>query len=185
MLTGVGGQGVQLAAQVLGRAAVHEGREVMMLGTYGGTMRGGSTDSTLVFADEPISAPPIVSRTWAAIAMHHQFWAPTAKKLRPGGVVVLNSSVFEAEVDREAFRVFDVPAITIAGEVGNAMGASLVLAAAFARATGLVGIDALVEAMRDSVPSYRTQHLVTNEKALRAGFEALPAQAAPAWGEAA
>ncbi len=49
MLTGVGGQGVQLAAQVLGRAAVHEGREVMMLGTYGGTMRGGSTDSTLVF----------------------------------------------------------------------------------------------------------------------------------------
>ena len=34
--TGIGGQGVQLAAQVFARAAVKEGRVVMMLGTYGG-----------------------------------------------------------------------------------------------------------------------------------------------------
>ena len=70
ILTGVGGQGVQLAAQVLARAAVVEGRFVMLLGTYGGTMRGGNTDSTLVVADEPITAPPIVSRVWAVVAMH-------------------------------------------------------------------------------------------------------------------
>ena len=30
-----------------------EGREVMLLGSYGGTMRGGNTDSTLVVADAP------------------------------------------------------------------------------------------------------------------------------------
>ena len=62
LFTGVGGQGVQLAAQVLARAAVLEGRHVMLLGTYGGTMRGGNTDATLVVADAPISTPPIVSR---------------------------------------------------------------------------------------------------------------------------
>ena len=73
MLTGIGGQGVQLAAQVLARAAMVEERQVMLLGTYGGTMRGGNTDSTLVVADAPIEAPPIVSRTWAVIAMHHRF----------------------------------------------------------------------------------------------------------------
>jgi Pyruvate/2-oxoacid:ferredoxin oxidoreductase gamma subunit len=65
LLTGVGGQGIQLAAQVLARAGVADGREVMLLGTYGGTMRGGSTDSCLVIADEPIRTPPIVSRVWA------------------------------------------------------------------------------------------------------------------------
>src|SRR5690606_41928167 len=42
MWTGIGGQGVQLAATILARAATLEGREVMSLGTYGGTMRGGN-----------------------------------------------------------------------------------------------------------------------------------------------
>jgi Pyruvate/2-oxoacid:ferredoxin oxidoreductase gamma subunit len=44
LLTGIGGQGIQLAAQVLARAAVASGLEVMLFGSYGGTMRGGPTD---------------------------------------------------------------------------------------------------------------------------------------------
>src|SRR5262245_49232650 len=78
MITGIGGQGVQLAAQVLARAAMLDGREVMYLGVYGGMMRGGNTDSTVVVADSPIEAPPVVSHTWSAIALHDEFWAPVA-----------------------------------------------------------------------------------------------------------
>jgi Pyruvate/2-oxoacid:ferredoxin oxidoreductase gamma subunit len=183
ILTGVGGQGVQLAAQVLARAAVLEGRHVMLLGTYGGTMRGGNTDSTLVVADEPITAPPIVSRVWSVLAMHHQFWGPAQAKMRPGCVVVLNHPVFAAPIDRRAHRVFEVPAGEIATRIGSPLAASMVLAAAHARITGLVGLDALVAGMRESVPSYRRQHLEANERALRAGFESAPAEAAPAWTE--
>ena len=43
------------------------------------------------------------------------------------------------------------------------------------------GVEAWVSAMRELVPPYRTQHLVANEAALRAGFDAGPANAAPAW----
>ena len=50
--------------------------------------------------------------------------------------------------------------------------------------TGLVGIDALVEAMEQALPPYRRQHARPNERALRAGFEAAPRAAAPAWAEA-
>ena len=46
LFTGIGGQGVQLAAKVLALAATRDDREVMSLGTYGGTMRGGKTDAT-------------------------------------------------------------------------------------------------------------------------------------------
>jgi 2-oxoglutarate ferredoxin oxidoreductase subunit gamma len=181
ILTGVGGQGVQLAAQVLARAAVAEGRFVMLLGTYGGTMRGGNTDSTLVVADEPITAPPIVSRVWSVVAMHHQFWGPAQARMRPGSIVVVNHPVFAAEIDRSAHRVFEVPAVEIATQIGSPLSASMVLAAATARLTGLVGVDALVAGMRESVPSYRRQHVEANEKALRAGFEAVAPGAAPAW----
>jgi Pyruvate/2-oxoacid:ferredoxin oxidoreductase gamma subunit len=181
ILTGVGGQGIQLAAQVLARAAVLEGRSVLLLGTYGGTMRGGNTDSTLVVADGPISSPPIVSRAWSVIAMHHQFWAPARAKLRPGSIVVVNHPVFAGELDRGAQRVFEIPAADIAARAGSPMAAAMVLVAAHARITGLVGLESLVAGMRESVPPYRRQHLEANEKALRAGFAHPEPGAAPAW----
>ena len=165
LVTGVGGQGVQLAAQVLARAAVLEGRHVMLLGTYGGTMRGGNTDATLVVADAPISTPPIVSRAWALCAMHHQFFAPLRGKLRDGSLVLVNSSVFQAPLDRDAWQVFDVPAGARAAELGSPV----------------VALASLEEAMGACVPSYRRQHVETNERALRAGFELAQDDAAPAW----
>jgi 2-oxoglutarate ferredoxin oxidoreductase subunit gamma len=61
------------------------------------------------------------------------------------------------------------------------MAAAMVLVAAHARITGLVGLDALVAGMRESVPPYRRQHLEANERALRAGFAHAARDAAPAW----
>ena len=185
MLTGIGGQGVQLGAQVLARAAIREGRHALLFGSYGGTMRGGPTDSTLIVADRPVSAPPVVARVWGAVAMHHAFFEPVRAKLRRGAVVVLNASLFEGDVDRAAHRVFDVPATQIASDLGSGLAASMVLVAAFASITGLAGAESLVAAMRDCVPARRAEHVATNERALRAGFDAVPSGAAPAWEAAA
>ena len=57
----------------------------------------------------------------------------------------------------------------------------MVLAAAYAALTGLVAVESLVEAMRESVPSYRRQHLESNEKALRTGYDSVEPGLAPAW----
>jgi Pyruvate/2-oxoacid:ferredoxin oxidoreductase gamma subunit len=181
MLTGIGGQGVQLAAQVLARAAIREGRFAMLFGVYGGVMRGGNTDSTLVVADGPIAAPPILSRTGSAIAMHHQYFEPLRRKLRPSALLFLNAGLFEGEVERGAYRVVEVPATQLAAEVGSALAGSLVMAGAYAAYTGLVGLGSLVEGMRESLPPYRQQHAELNRKALELGFGAVPAGAAPVW----
>ncbi len=181
VLTGVGGQGVQLAAQVLARAAAAEGRNAMVFGLYSGAMRGGSSDSTVVVADGPIQAPPIISHAWSAVVMHHKFWAPIVPKLRQSAVVLLNSSLFEGAVDRGAHRVFDVPATDIAAGLGNLLGASMVMVGACAGITGLVGLESALEGMRESLPPYRQQHVIANEEAIRAGFESVEALAAPAW----
>jgi Pyruvate/2-oxoacid:ferredoxin oxidoreductase gamma subunit len=183
--TGIGGQSIQLGAQILARAAVLEGRQVMLLGTYGGTMRGGNTEATLVVADAPISTPPIVSQTWAALVMHHRYWEALRPKLRPGGVVAINSTLFEGALDREQQRVLDVPATRIATDQDAPLSACLVLVAAFANATELLGLDSLLAGMRESLPPYRRQHLEANEKALRAGFAAASAEKAPAFPERA
>jgi 2-oxoglutarate ferredoxin oxidoreductase subunit gamma len=180
LITGIGGQGIQLAAQVLARAATIEGREVMFLGLYGGMMRGGNTDSTVVVADAAITAPPVVSRAWAAIAMHDEFFAPVEAKLRPGSMVLVNDATFDAEV-REDVAVHRVPATAVAADLGNPLGGSMVMLGAFCATTGIVGVGAAVEAMRASIPPYRTQHIEANERAILAGTELLPAGEYLAW----
>jgi Pyruvate/2-oxoacid:ferredoxin oxidoreductase gamma subunit len=187
LLTGIGGQGVQLAAQVIARAASREGRPTMLFGVYSGMMRGGNSDSTVVVGDGAagagagIEAPPLVSHAWSAIVMHHKYWEPMVAKLQPGAVVVVNSSLFEGSADRTAWRVFDVPATDVAAELGNPMAASMALAGAYVGLTGLVELDSLVEGMRESIPAYRRQHVEANEAAIRAGFDRVERLAAPAW----
>jgi Pyruvate/2-oxoacid:ferredoxin oxidoreductase gamma subunit len=183
LITGIGGQGVQLAAQVVARAATLEGRDVMFFGVYGGMMRGGPTDSTVVVADAPITSPPVVSRAWSAIAMHDEHWAPLVPRLRPGAVVFVNDETFTTRVDGDVI-VHRVAATEIAADLGNRLGGGMVMVGAYAGVTGLVDVDSLVAAMRASIPSYRVQHAEDNERALRAGWELLPRETSPAWASA-
>jgi Pyruvate/2-oxoacid:ferredoxin oxidoreductase gamma subunit len=180
LITGIGGQGVQLAGQVLARAATLEDRYVMLFGLYGGMMRGGNTDGTVVFGDAPLLTPPLVSRSFSAIGMHDEFWAPIEAKLRPDALVLVNDSTFAHEIAAPCV-VHRIDATGIATELGHALGGSMVMTGAYAAITGIVSIDSLVTAMTESIPSYRTQHIAANEGALRAGFDAVEANTYPAW----
>ena len=184
LLTGIGGQGVQLAAQVLARAATLEGREVMYLGLYGGMMRGGNTDSTVVIADAPITAPPVVSRAWSAIAMHDEFWEPLESKLRADGLVLVNDATFEHEITAPV-NVVRLQATELAAEIGNPQAGTMVMVGAYSALTGLITLDSAIEAMQESIPSYRRQHIEANERALRAGHNAVTPGLYPAWQEVA
>jgi 2-oxoglutarate ferredoxin oxidoreductase subunit gamma len=181
LLTGIGGQGVQLAAQLVARAAIIDGREAMLFGCYGGMMRGGNTDATIVVADGPISAPPTVPVAWASIVMHHDYWSFVRDRLRPGSVVLVNSTVFAGDLDRTDLHVIDLAATDLAVDVGNIMAATVVMVGALSALTGLVSLEALLDAVPQSLPPYRTQHIALNQAALRAGFAAVPLGALPAW----
>jgi 2-oxoacid:acceptor oxidoreductase gamma subunit (pyruvate/2-ketoisovalerate family) len=184
LLTGIGGQGIQLAAQVLARAAIAEGRQVQMFGSYGGMMRGGNTEATVVVADGLIEAPPTVTDTWSAIFMHHDFSESTRAKLRPGSLVLVNTTVFEGTFDTNTYRVVEVAATDVAVDLGNIMTASMVMLGAYVAATDMVTLDSVNGAIAASLPSYRVQHVARNVDAVRAGFDAAPRGIAPAWGAA-
>jgi Pyruvate/2-oxoacid:ferredoxin oxidoreductase gamma subunit len=185
VMTGIGGQGIQLAAQVLARAALSEGREVQIFGSYGGMMRGGNTEATLVVADGAIEAPPTVADAWSAIFMHHDFSGPTRAKLRPGSLVLVNTTVFEGSFDPVEYHVVEVPATDLAVDLGNIMTASMIMLGAYVAATGIVGLDSLDAAVSESLPAYRAQHVARNVAAIGAGFEFAPRDVAPAWSEVA
>lgn len=181
MLTGIGGQGVQLCAKALAVGATVEGRQAMLSAHYGGEMRGGQTEASVVVGDGPLRALPILPSTWSAFVMHPKHWEPVRSRLRPDGVVVANGTLVDDDLDVGGARLVRIAAGDIATELSAPMSAGFVLLGAYSAVTGLVGLESLVAAMRQLVPPYRTQHVAANEAALRAGHDAAPALAAPAW----
>lgn len=181
LMTGIGGQGIQLAARTLAVAATEEDLEVMVFGSYGGLMRGGNTDSTVILGQGPLRSPPTVARAWAALALHHDYWPAVRDRMIDGGVVVVDRSVFQGEVGLAESHVLDIEATSVAANLGHSKGAAMVALGALAAASGLVGIEALESAARQVLPSYRSQHAAANAAALRAGFDLAGGPRAVAW----
>jgi len=181
LLTGIGGQGVQLAAKVLALAATFENLEVMSLGTYGGTMRGGNTEATVVIGREAIVSPPIVSHAWSALIVHPRYFEQFRPKLRKGGLVVVDADLLDEPLPECAAEILPINATTLAREVDAPKAAALILLGAFASITGIVRHDSVERALEASLPSYRQQTLETNLRALKAGRDAVQALSVPAW----
>ena len=180
VLTGIGGQGIQLAAKTLAMAATAEGRQVLMSSHYGGEMRGGQTEASVIVADEGLRSVPILESAWSAFVMHGRYWAGVAARVKPGGLVVYNSTA-AGEIGSGDWNLLAVPAGDISEELGAPMAAAFVLLGGYAGLTGLVSADSLVGAMRDLVPPYRVQHVENNERAIRAGAAAVAPVTQSAW----
>ena len=177
-VSGVGGQGVQLMCKVMALAATAENRYAMLSSDYGGQMRGGRSLGTVVVGNNRLRALPVVPKANSAIALHHLYWELTAPKLRPNSLIVVESSMADELKKKDGHRVITVPAIKLAVEIGNPMSMGLIMLGAYNAITGLVSLDSLVDAMKELVPSYRRQHIETNERALRIGAENAPVGAA-------
>ncbi|HJQ83897.1 MAG TPA: 2-oxoacid:acceptor oxidoreductase family protein [Candidatus Binatia bacterium] len=178
VMTGIGGQGIQLLAKLLAQAAIRERRNVMTFGLFMGTIRGGSSESTVVIGDDEIQAPPIVPRIWAVLAMHPAGLPPLAAKIRPGGILVLNRGLVPDPSGWDGVRRLAVPATELAKSAGQAMGAGMVALGALAAATGLVRIGSLQEALADVVPAHRRKLAETNAACLALGGEYAEREAA-------
>jgi Pyruvate/2-oxoacid:ferredoxin oxidoreductase gamma subunit len=186
VMTGVGGQGIQLIAKLLAQAAMREGRQVMMFGIFMGTIRGGSSESTVVIADREIVAPPIIPTTWAVVAMHPAGLPALEKKARPGGVLLLNASLVGDPSGWDGVRRIAVPATELAKAMGQVMGASMVALGAFVGATGIVSVASLDAALGEVLPPHRRKLVDTNRLCIARGAEwaavhAGGAGALPAW----
>ncbi len=181
MISGIGGQGIQLVAKTLSVAAISEAHHVQMSSEIGGEMRGGLSISSVVIGDHPIKALPILDKTSSALIFHHKFSEKVIGNLRPDAVVMLNDSVFEGEIQKEDLQIWRIAATTIAEDMGHPMTAGFVMLGAFNKITGLVSQNALSDAMEKVIPPYRKQHIEANLAALRAGEDSVSSDYASIW----
>jgi 2-oxoglutarate ferredoxin oxidoreductase subunit gamma len=175
IFTGIGGQGVQLCSKVLANAAVAAGRHVMLSSYFGGEMRGGRTEATVVTRDRPVvDLPPIVPKLQAMIVLHPAFLADALPRLVVGPLIVTDAWAWpDLSAPPPPARVVPVPAREIAADLGVPVAAGLALVGAFAELTEVADADSLAVATRALVPPHRAAALQANLAALTAGADAV------------
>jgi len=169
IMAGFGGQGILLIGKMLAYAGMHEGKEVSWLPSYGPEMRGGTCNCTVVISDRPVGSPVIRSPR-AVLAMNLPSLDKFEGDVRPGGLLLINSSLINRETARTDLTVVKVPANEIANSLGNPRAANMVALGAYLGATGAVAI-AEVEAVVRETFSAKPQLVDINLLALHRGVE--------------
>jgi 2-oxoglutarate ferredoxin oxidoreductase subunit gamma len=133
-------------------------------------MRGGTAHCTVVISDEPIGSP-LVKRPGAVVALNQPSFVKYEPLVRPGGIVVYNSSLVNVTPQRNDIRYVAVPGNAIAESLGNVRQANVVLVGALLQVTGALPLE-VVEATLDArLPERQRKYLESNKVALRRGAD--------------
>jgi len=168
VFAGFGGQGVLFAGQLMAYAALAEGREVTWIPSYGPEMRGGTANCTVIISDEEIGSP-IVRNPQAVIAMNLPSLDKYEPLVKPGGVLVVNSSIVTRACKRTDIRVVEVPANEVAEELGNMRLSNMVLLGALLSNLPVLPVEAVEKALKEHLPERHHKLLPQNYQALRSG----------------
>jgi 2-oxoacid:acceptor oxidoreductase gamma subunit (pyruvate/2-ketoisovalerate family) len=184
-LHGRGGQGTVVASLMLARAAMLEGRSVQAFPEFGVERRGAPVTAFLRVADAPISVRCRVERPEHLLVLDPALLDGLEVPEGRGGVFVANTPAPPSALKvPPGWRVATLDATAIARARRLGSGALPVvnspMAAAFARATGLVGLDALLAAIRENVPASHDENVAAAAEAWRGVRGPLEARASRA-----
>lgn len=171
VIAGFGGQGVLSMGLNLAQAAMLEGKNVTYLPSYGAEVRGGTANCTVAISDDEI-ASPVASSPEFVIAMNQPSVVRFQNQIQSGGLFFINSSLVEIDISRGDVNIINVPAGSIAEELGNPKAANMVMLGAFTKKSGLVLLSGVIEALKNTLGA-KQKLLAVNEKALRAGYDLL------------
>jgi 2-oxoglutarate ferredoxin oxidoreductase subunit gamma len=164
---GSGGQGIVLAAQILGKAAVLDGKNALQTQAYGAEARGSLAKSEVIISDSKIGFPA-VRKCDILVAMNQESLNAFLKDLKETGILIVDSTNVTAVPETKA-KVYKIPITETAKKTfGKALYANIVMPGALIKITNLVSKQAMEKAIKENV-SERT--VETNIKAFRKGLQ--------------
>ncbi len=167
LIAGLGGQGVQLAGDILARSCTLGGRNVSVLPSYGAEARGTLIRSEVVISEEDIIYPGVLEPD-LFVAFSQEAYDHFLPELQRGTVVLYDSaSVTPSRADSSPRRQCAVPAIDIATSLGNAKAANVVMLGALAALSDLISRSALENTVSKGPEARRERSI----NALGRGFE--------------
>jgi 2-oxoglutarate ferredoxin oxidoreductase subunit gamma len=171
VLGGFGGQGIKVIASLLAQAAHHEGKHAAMYNIYAAAIRGGPIFCTVLVSEAPLAGGPVTTAPTAVLAMDPNTVTVYGPTIRPGGVLVVNTSLARETPARADIGIVTVPTNEIAEEIGDIRYTGMVGLGALIGATRVVGLEALRHCLEKTLPAYRHHMIPANLKALERGAE--------------
>jgi 2-oxoglutarate ferredoxin oxidoreductase subunit gamma len=171
IIAGFGGQGILFAGKVLAEAALLEGREVLWIPSYGPEMRGGTASCTVIVSDRDIGSP-VVDRADHAIVLNPPSMARYTSSVAEGGLLVINTTLIEAEPGRGDLEVLEVPCTALARKAGDDKLVSVVALGAMLGRRRFVEPESIHRALARVLGSKRPELIDLDRAAFDAGYEA-------------
>ena len=165
---GFGGQGIMVAGQLLAYTGIKEDKSVCWIPSYGPEMRGGTAYCTVVISDIRIGSP-IINNPQAACVFNRPSFDKFSQRVKPGGLLLVNSSLIDTQTDRTDLTELLVPANQIAMDAGSVKVANTVMLGAFVGASGIVNFDNLVSVLEKKL-GYKKDLLEINKKVVEQGY---------------
>lgn len=165
---GFGGQGVLVLGQVIAYAGMLEGKSVSWLPSYGPEQRGGTCNCSVVVTEGAVGSP-LVNRPSIALIMNGPSFDRFEPTVRPGGLLLYNSSLVRRKPTRDDLKAISVPANEVADELGNVRVANMVMLGALIQATGLVQTSSIEQALTAVISERHHGLIPLNMQALERG----------------
>jgi len=172
ILAGFGGQGVLLAGKLLCIAGMREGKFVSHIPSYGAEMRGGTANCQVIISDEEV-ASPVVFHPDIAIVLNTPSLLKFEPRVRPGGLLIYNSSLIDVKPTRDDITVVDIAANDIADREGSSRSANMAaVGKLLALKPEISSMDAIIAALDEAVSARNKKFNPVNVKVLKAGYAA-------------
>jgi 2-oxoglutarate ferredoxin oxidoreductase subunit gamma len=166
-IAGIGGQGAVLAGQILGRAAVYDGKMAVQTQSYGAEARGTAAKSEVIISSEKIWFPK-VRKCDILVAMSQTALDIYVKDLRENGTLILEENLV-THVPEVKAKVFKIPATKIAEKkLQSKMYANIIMLGALTKITQVTSEEGVKKAIVRSVPPTTKEN---NLKAFQIGLE--------------
>jgi len=133
---GIGGSGVVWVGTLVARAGLRKYEYATRFPNFSALMRGGPCECTVILSETPILSP-LVARGDALLILNNSQLPFFEERVRPGGVVILESTGLKAKLERKDLRLFEMPAIEIAASIGSTLVAGMILLGAYVQATNI------------------------------------------------
>lgn len=168
IIAGFGGQGVLSLGQFIAYAAMYENKAVTWLPSYGPEMRGGTANCSVVVDDVAV-ASPVIAVPDCLIAMNKPSLDKFVNSVRPGGLILVNSSLISDKVERTDVKVLYIDANKLAHSIGNDKAANIIVLGAYIKHSGLFDKEVMVKTIQ-KVFAAKPKVIPSNIAALEAGW---------------
>lgn len=169
IICGLGGQGAVLAGQILGKAAIYDGKNVVQTQSYGAEARGSAAKSEVIISEDKIGFP-FVRNCDILIAMSQEAAEKEVAVLKQNGILIIDSSTVKQIPETKA-KIIRIPATENAEKIFKAkIYANMIMLGALTEATHVVTEKAVEKAIESSATK---ESVNVNKQAYRKGKELL------------